>query len=59
VKRNDKSNNETQIRMAIEEALQDLARKGVIVDSGKRRWSERTGQYQIIWMLANAGETLH
>ena len=34
---------------AIEQALQSLARKGLIVDSGRRRWSERTRSYQIVW----------
>jgi hypothetical protein len=27
---------------AIEQAIQDLAREGLIVDTGQRRWSERT-----------------
>ena len=35
---------------AIEEALQDAARRGSIVDSGRRRWSERTRSYQIVWV---------
>jgi len=35
---------------AIEQALQDAARKGLIVDSGRRRWSERTRSYQIVWV---------
>jgi hypothetical protein len=35
---------------AIEQAIQDLARKGLIVDSGRRRWSERTRSYQIVWV---------
>jgi hypothetical protein len=34
---------------AIEQALQDLARKGLIVDTGRRRWSARTGRYEIVW----------
>jgi hypothetical protein len=34
---------------AIEQALQDLARKGLIVDTGWRRWSARTGRYEIVW----------
>jgi hypothetical protein len=34
---------------AIEEAIQDLARQGLIVDTGHRRWSERTGRYEIVW----------
>jgi len=35
---------------AIEQAIQDLAREGLIVDSGHRRWSERTGRYEIVWV---------
>jgi hypothetical protein len=34
---------------AIEQAIQDLARDGLIVDSGRRRWSDRTGRYEIVW----------
>ena len=34
---------------AIEEAIRDLAREGLIVDTGHRRWSERTGRYEIVW----------
>jgi hypothetical protein len=34
---------------AIEQAIQDLAREGLIVDTGRRRWSERTRSYQIVW----------
>jgi hypothetical protein len=33
----------------IEEAIQQLARDGLIVDSRERRWSERTGRYEIVW----------
>jgi hypothetical protein len=29
----------------IEEAIQELVRKGLVVDSGQRRWSKRTGRY--------------
>jgi hypothetical protein len=35
---------------AIEQAIQNLARRGLIVDSGRRRWSERTRSYQIVWI---------
>ena len=35
---------------AIEQAIQDLARKGLIVDSGHRRWSELTRSYEIVWV---------
>jgi hypothetical protein len=34
---------------AIEEAIEEAARMGLIVDSGERRWSERTGRYEIVW----------
>ena len=34
---------------AIDEAIQVLAREGKIYDAGKKRWSERTGSYQIVW----------
>ena len=34
---------------AIEETIRDLARQGLIVDTGRRRWSERTGRYEIVW----------
>lgn len=37
-------------REAIQQAIQDLAREGLIVDSGRRRWSERTGRYEIVWI---------
>ena len=37
---------------AIEQAFQDLAREGRIVDSGRRTWSELTGRYEIVWVAA-------
>jgi predicted transcriptional regulator len=33
----------------IQQAIQDLVRKGLVVDSGRRRWSARTGRYEIVW----------
>lgn len=36
----------------IQQAIQNLARKGLIVDSGRRRWSERTGRYEIVWVTS-------
>jgi len=35
---------------AIEQALQDMAREGLIVDSGRREWNELTGRYDIVWI---------
>jgi hypothetical protein len=35
---------------AIEQAIQDLVRKGLLVDSGRRRWNERIGRYEIVWV---------
>lgn len=37
---------------AIDEAFQSLARDGKIVDTGCRKWSKRTGRYQIVWTKA-------
>jgi hypothetical protein len=37
-------------RDEIEEAIFRLVRKGQVVDSGRRRWSERTGRYKIVWV---------
>jgi hypothetical protein len=36
-------------------AIQDLAKDGLIVDSGRKKWSERTGQYEILWVLSPSG----
>jgi hypothetical protein len=33
-------------------AIQDLAEEGLIVDSGCKKWSKRTGRYEILWMLS-------
>ena len=40
----------------IQEAIQSLARKGLIVDSGQRRWSERTQSYHIVWVAASGAK---
>jgi hypothetical protein len=40
---------DSEIYDAIKEVCQDAARKGLIVDSGRRRWSERTRRYEIVW----------
>ncbi len=42
---------ESVLYEAIEEAIEELAAEGRIVDSGMRRWSRRTGRYQIVWMV--------
>jgi hypothetical protein len=36
-------------RQEIDEALESLARDGLIEDSGERRWSNRNGRYEIVW----------
>jgi hypothetical protein len=33
-----------------DEALRSLAAEGLICDTGRRKWSERTRSYQIVWM---------
>jgi hypothetical protein len=34
------------------QAIRDLAEEGLIVDSGCKKWSKRTGRYEILWMLS-------
>ena len=37
------------IEEAIQEVIQEAVRRGLLVDTGQRRWSERTGRYEIVW----------
>ncbi|OIQ72121.1 hypothetical protein GALL_462550 [mine drainage metagenome] len=46
-----------EIQLAIEAAIQDFVRKGLVADSGQRRWSERTGRCEIVWEYTAAGKT--
>ena len=48
-----------EIQLAIEEAIQDLVRKGLVVDSGQGRWSQRTGRYEIVWESTGFGKAFH
>jgi hypothetical protein len=48
---------DAEIQRLIEEAIQDLVRKGLVVDSGQRRWSQRTGRYEIVWESTVFGKT--
>ena len=48
-----------EIRRSIEEAIQELVRKGLVVDSSQRRWSQRTGRYEIVWESRVFGKTFH
>jgi hypothetical protein len=36
----------------IEQELEELAAEGWIVDSGERRWNEKTKTWQIVWETA-------
>ena len=40
-------------------AIQDLVEMGLVVDSGQKRWSERTGRFEIVWTCADDIQTLH
>jgi hypothetical protein len=42
--RKDPPTDPTEIQPSIEEAIQDLVRRGLVVDSGQRRWSDSLGQ---------------
>ena len=56
MRRKDWPTDPAEIRRSIDEAIQDLVRKGLVVDSGQRRWSERTGRYEIVWEYTAAGK---
>ena len=55
--RKDRPTDPAEIQLAIEAAIQELVRKGLVVDSGQRRWSERTGRYEIVWESKLFGKT--
>jgi hypothetical protein len=48
-----------EIQRSIEEAIQDLVRKGLLIDSGRKKWSQRTGRYEIVWESKLFGKTFH
>jgi hypothetical protein len=48
-----------EIQLVIEEAIQDLVRKSLVVDSGQGRWSQRTGRYEIVWESTGFGKAFH
>ena len=48
-----------EIQLVIEEAIQDLVRKGLVVDSGQGRWSQPTGRYEIVWESTGFGKAFH
>jgi hypothetical protein len=57
--RKDRLVDPVEIQLAIEAAIQDLVRKGLLIDSGQRRWSQRTGRNEIVWESTVFGKTLH
>ena len=57
--RKDRSADPAEIQLAIEAAIQDFVRKGLVADSGQRRWSQRTGRYEIVWESKLFGKTFH
>jgi hypothetical protein len=57
--RKDRSADPAEIQLAIEAAIQKLVRRGLVVDSGQRRWSQRTGRYEIVWESTVFGKTFH
>jgi hypothetical protein len=57
--RKDRSADPAEIQLAIEATIRDFAGKGLIADSGQRRWSLRTGRYEIVWESKLFGKTFH
>jgi hypothetical protein len=43
----------------IQEAIEKLASDGLIVDTGRRRFSPRTGRYEIVWAAASVKDKLN
>jgi len=48
----DEAVDEECIDEAINQAFQELAREGLIVDSGRRTWNEQIGRYEFVWVAA-------
>jgi len=57
--RKDRSADPAEIQLAIEAAIQDFVAKGLVADSGQRRWSQRTGRFEIVWESKIVGKTFH
>jgi hypothetical protein len=47
--------NRTPTYKEICQAIQQLVEEGLVVDSGRKKWSERTGRYEILWVLSPSG----
>ena len=48
-----------EVNDPVRDALEELVRMGLVVDSGRRRWSDRTGRYEIVWVLAEHARKPH
>src|ERR1019366_2891732 len=57
MRRKDWPTDPTEIQRSIEEAIPEAVRKGWLVDSGQKRWSPRTGRYEIVWESTIFGKT--
>jgi hypothetical protein len=45
--------------LAIDAAIQSHVKRGLVVDSGRRKWSERTGRYEVVWVRTDDSGTVH
>jgi hypothetical protein len=57
--RKNKLSDESPRLIKIRAAIKELVRKGLVVDSGWRRWVQEAGRYEIVWKLKDVGNTLH
>jgi hypothetical protein len=48
-----------QIDIEINLAIQRLVEKGLVFDTGRKRWSERTCRYETVWASTGAANTRH
>jgi hypothetical protein len=44
-----------RIDIEIKLAIQRFVENGLVVDTGRKRWSERTGRYEAVWASTEAG----
>ncbi|MGZ6334220.1 MAG: hypothetical protein ACXWP5_16480 [Bdellovibrionota bacterium] len=60
MKRNEKSTapSEAELALALEAAFQGAVERGWLVDTGRKRWSERIGRCEIVWESKIFGKTL-
>ena len=50
---------EEELELAFETAIKSAVEKGLLVDTGRKQWSELTGRYEIVWRRTDVSGTFH